>query len=98
MYHQARTQALAGSSFIKTRTGQLELRNQDGEVITLASLMQTPYSWGAPERESARTNQIRRSLIIFQTAGVFGSGWHMIPVNSPQLFPHIKPGKASMRV
>ena len=94
MYHQA-LQAISGSSFIKTRTGQLELRNQDGEVIYLGKADADAIQEHLSEEHELIRYAVHNHL---QTAGVFGSGWHMIPVNSPQLFPNIKPGKASMRV
>ena len=94
MYFDA-VRAISGSSFIRTPSGRLELRNQQGEVF---------YS-GKPDRDAVLAALEDEHEMIgyavnnwLTTAGVFGSGWHCIPRNSPQLAPLVKPGKGSLRV
>ena len=94
MYFDA-VRAIAGSSFTRSTSGQLRLRNQQGDVI---------YEGKADRDAVLAALEDEHEMIGYAVnnwltnAGVFGDGWHFIPLNAPQTAPHIKKAKSSLRV
>ncbi len=93
MYFDA-VRAISGSSFIRSTSGRLQLRNQQGVV----------FYEGKPDRDAVQAALSEEHEMIrfavhnwLQGAGVFGDGWHFIPMQAPQLAPNIKPGKSGLR-
>ncbi len=80
--------AIAGSSFTRTTAGELKIETQDGTIAYKGK----PSSKGIQEAFSDEHPMVQQAIHGWLAgAGVFGSGWHFIPVNSPQVCLSSKP-------
>jgi len=80
---------------MRTLNGQLSICKPDGEEIYL----------GAPDPDLIQQHfKDEHELIRYalhntlQRAGVFGSGWFFVPMNSKQIIPKVIPAGGSMRL
>lgn len=80
---------------MRLRTGELQIRAQDDSVVyqgkPCPDAIQAAFKEEHEQVRYAIHNWLRNS-------DVFGSGWHFVPVNAPQMAPHIKKAKSSLRV
>ena len=80
--------AISGSTFLKTPSGHLQIRTQDGTVAY--------HGKADPEAvQAAFAEEHLQARIAIQdwlrSADVFGSGWHSVPMMAPQTCVTMKP-------
>ena len=81
---------------MRLRTGELLIRAQDESVVYQGK----PCPDAIQEALKEEHEQVRYAIHNWlRHSDVFGSGWHLVPINAPQLAPHIHPaGSRSLRV
>ena len=81
---------------MRTLNGQLSICLPDGQEIYRGK----PDADAVQEHFKEEHEMIRYQLHnTLQRAGVFGSGWHMVPMNSKQIIPKVIPtGSGSLRL
>ena len=82
------TNSVAGSSFLRTRSGKIQITAPNGEVVyhgpPTAEEIQNALAGEDEQIQAAVDAWLRR-------AGVFDSRWHSMPTLSSQMAPKYEP-------